>query len=237
MELQQNDKGVGLLPGEGAKECVSLAWDLIGDIHGHAEELRSLLGMLGYVRIHGHFSHPEGRRVIFLGDYVDRGPRIREVLEIVRGMVEADSALAILETMRSMPCDFMPSGNRASPCCRILRARFGKCRQLSTNFPIWMRSVSGCDGSPACRSSLKETGCGRSTLAGMRRQWRTCGRSALSTGRLWRYTVFAEIGSRRFFGASYQVRKECCPPGFETKPSTEPCGGNFGLDGGMISGG
>ena len=67
-------------------------YDIIGDIHGHADELQALLEILGYQQ----GSHPEGRKVIFLGDYIDRGPKIREVLETVRGMVDAGQALAIL---------------------------------------------------------------------------------------------------------------------------------------------
>ena len=69
------------------------AYDIIGDIHGHASELRALLDVLGYG---DSLRHPSGRKAIFLGDYIDRGPKIREVLDIVRGMVEAGSALAIL---------------------------------------------------------------------------------------------------------------------------------------------
>jgi len=70
-------------------------FDLIGDIHGYAHELHQLLEKLGYSRKGGTFSHLE-RRVIFLGDFIDRGPHIREVLEIVRPMVEAGSALAVM---------------------------------------------------------------------------------------------------------------------------------------------
>ena len=70
-------------------------FDLIGDIHGHADELVQLLNVLGYQQVHGIYRHPE-RKVIFLGDLIDRGRQIREVLEIARGMVEGHSALAIL---------------------------------------------------------------------------------------------------------------------------------------------
>ena len=74
-------------------------YDLIGDIHGHYAKLVNLLETLGYERregeTHGWF-HPEGRRVIFLGDYIDRGPKVREVLLEVRAMVEAGDALAIM---------------------------------------------------------------------------------------------------------------------------------------------
>lgn len=71
-------------------------YDIIGDIHGHADELHSLLRKLGYQNQNGTFSHAEGRKVIFLGDFIDRGPKIRTVLETVRGMLDAGQALAIL---------------------------------------------------------------------------------------------------------------------------------------------
>ncbi len=70
-------------------------YDLIGDIHGHAEELLQLLGMLGYNKSGGVYQHPE-RKVVFLGDFIDRGPQIKEVLQIVRPMVEAGTALAVM---------------------------------------------------------------------------------------------------------------------------------------------
>lgn len=70
-------------------------FDLIGDIHGHADELVGLLEKLGYAKRQGVYHHPN-RRVIFLGDFIDRGSKIREVLEIVRPMVEAETALAVM---------------------------------------------------------------------------------------------------------------------------------------------
>lgn len=72
-------------------------YDLIGDVHGHADELRALLHHLGYrPDAAGVPRHAGGRQVIFLGDYVDRGPKIRETLQLVRGMVAGGAALAIL---------------------------------------------------------------------------------------------------------------------------------------------
>jgi hypothetical protein len=69
--------------------------DLIGDIHGHADELMELLEALGYEKVGGKYRHPD-RKVIFLGDFIDRGPQIRQVLEIVRPMIEAGHALAVM---------------------------------------------------------------------------------------------------------------------------------------------
>ncbi|MCZ2344340.1 MAG: metallophosphoesterase, partial [Bacteroidales bacterium] len=70
-------------------------YDLIGDVHGHADELIQLLTLLGYEKQHGTYQHPE-RKVIFLGDWIDRGPKIPQVLQTVRAMVEAGQALAVL---------------------------------------------------------------------------------------------------------------------------------------------
>ena len=70
-------------------------YDLIGDIHGHADELVSLLEKLGYTKRQGVYRRPD-RKVIFLGDFIDRGPKIREVLETVKPMVEEDAALAVM---------------------------------------------------------------------------------------------------------------------------------------------
>jgi len=72
-------------------------FDIIGDLHGHYDELLALLDLLGYRKHSGAYRHPDiGRRVLFLGDYIDRGPQIREVVTAVRAMVEADTARAIM---------------------------------------------------------------------------------------------------------------------------------------------
>ena len=70
-------------------------YDLIGDIHGHAAELAELLHALGYEQVNGAYRHPN-RRVLFLGDFIDRGPQVREALRVVRAMIEQGSALAVL---------------------------------------------------------------------------------------------------------------------------------------------
>lgn len=69
--------------------------DLIGDIHGHADKLEALLVKLGYSKMHNYYTHPT-RKVLFVGDYIDRGPKIKETLEIVRQMVAHDSAIALM---------------------------------------------------------------------------------------------------------------------------------------------
>lgn len=70
-------------------------YDIIGDIHGHASALVELLDRLGYRSVDGAWRH-HSRQAIFLGDFVDRGPQIRGVIEIVRGMVDAGTARAVM---------------------------------------------------------------------------------------------------------------------------------------------
>ncbi|MGB3681669.1 MAG: AAA family ATPase, partial [Rubrobacteraceae bacterium] len=75
-------------------------FDIIGDVHGCAEELLELLDKLGYevsISDGGEYAvhPPEGRKAILLGDLVDRGPKTPEVLRLVMGMVESGTALAV----------------------------------------------------------------------------------------------------------------------------------------------
>jgi polynucleotide kinase-phosphatase len=80
-------------------------FDIIGDVHGSADELERLLERLGYGKIvvpeHGPgwgtvaFAHPDGRKAVFVGDLVDRGPRVLDTLRIARNMVTSGSALCV----------------------------------------------------------------------------------------------------------------------------------------------
>src|SRR6478672_5993369 len=55
-------------------------YDLVGDIHGHADALHRLLRELNYAEIEGVFRHPE-KQMIFVGDFIDRGPQQRRASE------------------------------------------------------------------------------------------------------------------------------------------------------------
>jgi hypothetical protein len=70
-------------------------YDIIGDIHGHADALVALLNKMGYREKQGAWRHPE-RMAIFVGDFIDRGPKQVASVMIARRMVEAGSALAIM---------------------------------------------------------------------------------------------------------------------------------------------
>jgi protein phosphatase len=83
-------------------------FDLIGDIHGCHAELIELLDQLGYEATHQElgsdgslrdaptFHHPQGRKAVFLGDLVDRGPGILNTLRVVHNMVEAGTAFCVI---------------------------------------------------------------------------------------------------------------------------------------------
>ncbi len=80
-------------------------FDIIGDLHGCHDELEALLQKLGYepFQLDGSdpawgnrsFRHPEGRKAVFLGDLVDRGPHIVETLRTVHNMVTTGNGLCV----------------------------------------------------------------------------------------------------------------------------------------------
>ena len=71
-------------------------YDIIGDVHGHADELEVLLQKLGYQLQSGIYHPPKGRQAVFLGDFIDRGTKIRETLHIVKNMCDQGNAFAIM---------------------------------------------------------------------------------------------------------------------------------------------
>lgn len=91
-------------------------FDVIGDVHGCLSELLTLMTDLGYdLRRDGEgravgATHPDGRRAVFVGDLVDRGPDSPGVLRLVMGMVAEGSALCV-------------SGNHEAKLARALQGR------------------------------------------------------------------------------------------------------------------
>ncbi|WP_374454245.1 polynucleotide kinase-phosphatase [Nocardioides sp.] len=88
-------------------------FDIIGDVHGCASELRTLLTELGWTIHHDGdvavgAEHPEGRQAVFVGDLVDRGPDTPGVLRLAMGMVAAGTAISV-------------SGNHEAKLVRALR--------------------------------------------------------------------------------------------------------------------
>jgi len=73
-----------------------MSFDIIGDVHGHATRLEALLQHLGYREVGGAWRHPS-RSAVFVGDLIDgKGVEQVRTLQIVRTMVDAGSAQAVL---------------------------------------------------------------------------------------------------------------------------------------------
>lgn len=73
----------------------SRGFDIIGDIHGCANTLARLLDQMGYRKVNGIYQHAQ-RQAVFIGDIIDRGPRIREALHLVRDMVDHGFAQIVM---------------------------------------------------------------------------------------------------------------------------------------------
>ena len=89
-------------------------FDIVGDLHGCFDELLELLDLLGYEVRGGErdpvVTPPTGRRAVFLGDLVDRGPKSPACVRLVMGMVRAGTGLCLL-------------GNHDRKCARWLEGR------------------------------------------------------------------------------------------------------------------
>ena len=67
--------------------------DIIGDVHGERDALNALIERLGFTR---DGRHAQGRRLVFVGDLVDRGEDSPAVVERVAELVDAGRAQCVL---------------------------------------------------------------------------------------------------------------------------------------------
>jgi hypothetical protein len=74
---------------------VKEGYDIIGDVHGYADELIILLKQLGYKEANGVYIHNH-RKAVFVGDFTCRGPETRRAISIVRKMVENQTGYAVI---------------------------------------------------------------------------------------------------------------------------------------------
>jgi hypothetical protein len=75
------------------RELISGPLDIVGDIHGEIDAIRTLMSVLGY---DPHGVHPTGRRLVFIGDLSDRGPDSPAVLDLVSELVTRGRAQCLL---------------------------------------------------------------------------------------------------------------------------------------------
>jgi Calcineurin-like phosphoesterase len=68
-------------------------FDIVGDVHGEIDPLRSLMRHLGYDE---DGNHPDGRRLVFVGDLTDRGPDSPAVVNFVPQLIESSRAQCVL---------------------------------------------------------------------------------------------------------------------------------------------
>ena len=112
-------------------------FDIIGDVHGCFDDLAALLTRLGYAIAEAPSGHestygylvtpPAGRKAVFLGDLVDRGPKVPHVLRLVMSMVKQGTALCV-------------PGNHDVKLMRKLR---GKDVQLTHGLAETLQQLSG----------------------------------------------------------------------------------------------
>ena len=70
--------------------------DIIGDVHGHYQQLIRLTEKMGYSLGPNKLHHPENRKLGFVGDFINRGPQSVEVLTLVKSLCESGDAIAVL---------------------------------------------------------------------------------------------------------------------------------------------
>lgn len=126
-------------------------YDVIGDIHGQAEKLEALLKWMGYVPAGLGYREPSGRKVVFLGDLIDRGPGQLRVLEITRSMVENGDALCVMGNHEfNAICYATEDPGNPGECLRVNRGDSVKCMKNRKQHVEFLEQVV--EGSDAHKS-------------------------------------------------------------------------------------
>lgn len=116
-----------------------MQYDIVGDIHGQADKLEALLKTMGYQHQGGAYRHPS-RTAVFVGDFIDRGPRQVDTCRLVREMVDAGSAQAVMGNHEfNAVAWFMrdPEAPNEERCGRATARRAGS--TASSTRPSWPR--------------------------------------------------------------------------------------------------
>lgn len=147
-------------------------FDIIGDIHGCFDELMQLLTKLGYAVEGTQITPPPGRKAIFLGDLVDRGPKIPQVLRLVMGMVAAETAFCIpgnhdVKLMRALQGRNVQQTHGLADSLQQLEAEPAEFRQAVSEFIQDLVSHYVLDQGRlvVAHAGMKETMAGRASAA------------------------------------------------------------------------
>ena len=114
-------------------------YDIVGDIHGHAAKLQRLLRRLGYEERDGIYRHAS-RQLIFVGDFIDRGPEIRRTLQIARAMIDAGTARAVMGNHELNALLYHTKGSDGNGCDPTLRRILTSIRRRWTKLRYQTRS-------------------------------------------------------------------------------------------------
>ena len=113
--------------------------DVVGDVHGELDALHALLAHLGY-DADGH--HPDGRRLVFVGDLCDRGPDSPGVIALVQRLVRFRPRPRDPGQPRDQPAARRPQGRQRLVLERVQRratpstSRARTCRPTSATASI-----------------------------------------------------------------------------------------------------
>jgi hypothetical protein len=135
-------------PSEVNMQDSAVAYELIGDVHGHADMLEALLRKLGYSPEGRGYRPPHGRRLVFLGDLIDRGPGQLRVLEIARSMVEEGTALCVMGNHEFNAIAYVtPDPSNPDDCYRVNRGDSAKAASNRRQHAAFLAQVA--EGTPA----------------------------------------------------------------------------------------
>ena len=84
-----------------------MQYDLIGDVHGHFDLLERLVEKLGYTRTRRGYEHRDDRKLVFVGDLINRGPDSLSVLKTVKESksLKSECYEFVLEYLRELPIE------------------------------------------------------------------------------------------------------------------------------------
>ena len=121
---------------------MQIAYDVIGDIHGRFDKFQLLMRELGYRHTGNTFIPPAGRRAVFVGDLIDRGPEQVQLLQYVRRMVEAGHAHVVLGNHEFNAIAYVSEDpNNPGECLRANKGESPKCAQNRRQHAAFLAQV------------------------------------------------------------------------------------------------